>query len=321
MPKKIKIIFLGTSAFGVPLYEAIGQDARFELVLTVSQPDARAGRGRQIRPSTIKTIAQKHNWPVITPAGIKDASNTISSLRPDLLVLCSYGQIVPSEILAIPRFKALNIHASPLPRYRGAACVQAAILNGDQESGLTLMQMDTGFDTGPIIAQKKIKLNGRETSPLLLEILSQAAPDFFRENIILWLEQKITPRPQVEKDASYAPKLTKEDGLIDWQQPNIKIDRQVRALLPWPGTYTFLPDRKYLKILSGFPGQPVAAAKPGEIQYIGNEFAVACLKSYFILGKIQLSGGRPLEAKIFFNGHKEYLGKNFFSAPDCKIES
>lgn len=250
----MKIIFLGTSNFGAIILKKIIEGG-YVPSLVVTAPDKPSGRKQIITPPPVKITAQSYELPIEQPEKIKNLTLEIRNLNPDLIITAAYGQIVPQEILDIPKFGSLNVHPSLLPKYRGASPVQSAILNGDKKTGVTIMLMDSMMDHGPIIAQKETSIGDNENFAKLHDRLAIIGGELLLDTIPDWINGKIEARHQNESDAVYTKTLKKEDGLIDWSKPANAIERQIRAFSPWPGTYTFWKKNKKdmrLKILESF---------------------------------------------------------------------
>ena len=244
--KKIRLIFMGTPEFAVPGLTRLIESPNFEIVGVFTQPDKPVGRKQILTPPPIKKLATAHNIKIFQPEKIKTEVETIKNLAPDLIVVIAYGKIISQAILDIPTFGCLNVHASLLPKYRGAACLNAPILNGDKETGITIMKMEAGLDTGPILRQKKIKLSGTETLEIVHDKLSTLGAELLVPTINDYLAGKITPQIQDDTQSSYIKTLNKEDGKIDWTKSALEIERMIRAYNPWPGTHT-ASDGKLLK--------------------------------------------------------------------------
>jgi methionyl-tRNA formyltransferase len=305
---KTKIIFIGTGEFGLPTFMTLSQEDDFEIVLVITQPDKPAGRKLIITPSPIKIAAEKNNITVLQPEHLADVTEKITLLKPDLIITIAYAQLIPEKILNIPEFGCLNLHASLLPKYRGAAIIPAAILNGDKETGLTIIKMDKGLDTGPILAQIKLNIDKQDTAASLHDKLSKIAPDFLLETIKKYLNGKITLKPQDPNQASYVKILNKGDGLIDWQKNADYIEKFVRAMNPWPVAWTWL-DGQQIKIIS-VQKEPIEinSYKPGKTFKYNSGLAVQCGHDALILKTLQLEGKKALTSQEFINGYKDFVG-------------
>ncbi len=313
MKNKLKIIFVGTPDFAVPTLKALIADADFEIAAVITQEDKPVGRKQTLTPPSVKIIALKNNIIVWQPAKIKDIKNEIAALKPDFIVVIAYGQIIPQSILDIPKYGCINIHASLLPRWRGAAVIQAPILAGDTETGVTIMKMDKGLDTGPIIAQMKVNILKNETAETLHDELAKLGAQMLPETLKAFARGEMEIKPQDEKLVTYARELKKEDGRINWAKPAIEIERMVRAYTPWPGTYTELKDkkekRKNIKILEVVNNDlPINKFKTGEIFLDNGKIAVQCGDGALVIKRLQLEGGKPLTADEFLRGHADFIG-------------
>ncbi len=303
-----KLIFMGTPDFAVPVLKAL--IGRYEIVGVVTQPDRRARRGRKLEASPVKVVALAHDLPVLQPPSLRrpDAVAELRALAPDVIVVAAYGQILPAEVLAIPPRGCLNVHASLLPRCRGAAPVSAAILAGDEETGVTIMLMDEGMDTGPILSQATCPISPQDTRESLRARLAQLGADLMMDTLPRWLAGEIEPQPQDHDQATYCCLIAKEDGLIDWSQPAIEICRSCRAYCSWPGIYTYWRG-KLLKVLSAdaLP-QWAGEGEPGRVMALDEGLAVATGKGALLLGEVQLAGKRALSAEDFSRGQRDFVG-------------
>jgi methionyl-tRNA formyltransferase len=304
----MRIVFIGTGEIGVPVLRSLLQSAEHELVGVVTQPDKPAGRAQRIEAPPIKAALTGSTLPILQPARIKqeEAVAEIRALAPDIIVVMAYGQILPLSVLEIPRVACFNLHASLLPRHRGAAPIQAAIVAGDRESGITVMYMDEGLDTGDVLLQSRLEIAEDETGASLHDRLGQIAPDALNQAITL-LQQGSVPRiPQDSSVATYAPKLERENGRIDWTESAVLLERKIRAFNPWPGAFTLLRDAtgqdRKLKI---FSAKVVADPKttPGAILRADDAIVVAATDGALSLGEVQLEGKRRMSAAEFLRGH------------------
>src|SRR5438093_12900203 len=240
----MRIVFLGTGEIGLPTLDAL-LNSEHELVGVVTQPDKPVGREQRIEPTPIKRAIAKTAIPILQPARIKDQSSIeeIRALKADVIVVMAYGQILASDVLKIPRITCLNLHASLLPRWRGAAPIQAAIAAGDRKTGITVMYMNEGLDTGDILLQRRIEIRPKETGGSLHDLLAQIAPEALLESLRLLAAGDAARIPQDNAQATYAPKLKREDGEIDWSEPAEVIERKIRAFNPWPAAFTLVTDK------------------------------------------------------------------------------
>ena len=305
----MRILFIGTGDIGVPALASLLGSGAHKVIGVVTQPDKPAGRKQKLLASPVKLLAQQYGVSVFQPARIRaaEACAQIKSMRPEVIVVMAYGQILPREILDAPSRAILNLHASLLPRHRGAAPIQAAIDSGDSESGITVMYVDEGLDTGDIFLKKSIPIRRRETGGSLHNRLAQLAPAALAEALAL-LEKGDAPRtPQDSSLATYAPKLEREDGLIDWRIPHSGIDRKIRAMNPWPAAWTLLrgPDGvpKKLKIFSAIQCRKTSGS-PGEVLDAGTRgILVAAGEGAMLLREVQLEGKRRMPARDFLLGN------------------
>lgn len=308
-PQKIRTVFMGTPEFSLPGLEALLESPDFEVIGVVTQEDKAVGRKQIISQPPVKKLASACGLPVWQPRKIRDLLPTLSGLSPDLIVVIAYGKILPRAILDLPRFGCVNVHASLLPRYRGASCLNAPLLNGDEETGVTIMLMDEGLDTGPILAQTKLPLAGNETLPWLHDRLARLGAEQLVPALQSYLSGRTTPQPQSESGASYVRTLRKEDGLIDWHRPAREIERQIRAYSPWPGTYTKVDDKK-LKIIRAalFPGQ-LKEGEIGELLNKNGQLAVRCGQGAILILELQLEGKKALSVPEFISGYSRLIGQ------------
>ena len=296
----MRIVFIGTGEIGVPTLRAL-QKSNYDLVGVVTQPDKPVGREQKITAPPIKAALIGSKLLILQPAKIKDqkAIDEIRALAPHVVVVMAYGQILPRAVLEIPKIACLNLHASLLPRWRGAAPIQAAIAAGDAETGITVMYMDEGLDTGDILFQRKIAITPLETGESLHDRLGEIAPDSLFESLRL-LETGKAPRiPQTKDLATYAPKLNRESGRINWNEPAEVIERKVRAYNPWPGAFSDFKNRK-LKIFAGLVAD--VRGKPGEILRQDDQFVIAAADRALSLTEVQLEGKRRMSAANFLRG-------------------
>ena len=232
-----RIVFMGSPEFALPSLKQLTQ--HYAVVGVVTQPDRASGRGRELKAPPVKTLAQELNIPVIQPQKLREpeAMQQLQAWNPDLIVVAAFGQILRKEVLDLPKYGCINVHASLLPRWRGAAPVNAAILAGDEEIGVTIMKMDVGLDTGPMLSKKSIRLTSDLTTGSALQAMSTLGADLLIETLPGYIDGSITPQPQPEEGMTYAPMLKKEDGLLDFSHPVDELERRVRAMNPWPGAW------------------------------------------------------------------------------------
>lgn len=292
----MRLVFMGSPDFAVPALRSMHQ-AGHTIAAVYCQPARPAGRGQAIRRCPVHVAADDLELPVRTPLRLRNDKvehAAFSDLRLDAAIVAAYGLILPQTMLDAPRIGCLNIHASLLPRWRGAAPIQAALLAGDEATGITIMQMDAGLDTGPTLLRESIPITPASTSALLHDQLAEIGARL----ILQALARPGQPEPQLDQDATYAPKLTRQDGRIDWTLPFAAIERQVRAFDPWPGTFTTIRG-DVLKILAAEPAE--AAGPPGTV--LGKDLTVACGRGAIRLTRVQLAGRGALAAGDFLRGH------------------
>jgi methionyl-tRNA formyltransferase len=324
----MRIVFIGTGEIGVPTLEALLK-SEHDVIGVVTQPDKPVGREQRIEPAPIKKAltsgapnassartGRALPMPVLQPARIKDrqAIEEIHALRPDVIVVMAYGQILPRDVLNIPKIACLNLHASLLPRWRGAAPIQAAIAGGDRETGITVMHMDKGLDTGDILLQRRIDIRSNDTGGSLHDRLAQIAPDALLHSLKLFVEGSASRIRQDNSLATYAPKLKREDGRIDWSERAQTIERKIRAFNPRPGAFMELnppllgsgaAGGRNLKIFSASVVD--LRGEPGEILRSETELVIATGKGALSLSEVQLEGKRRMSAAEFLRGHAAML--------------
>jgi len=272
----------------------------------VTQPDKPKGRDLRLTPSPVKVLAEKLNLPVLQPLKARDEQfiTQIRDLQPDLMVVVAYGQILPQRLLDVPRHGCLNVHTSLLPKYRGAAPIQWAIADGEPETGVTLMKMDAGLDTGPVLAIRRTPILPADDSQTLHDRLAQLGAELLVETIPAYMAGTLVPRPQPESGANYAAKIKKEDGRIDWTWPAEKIWNRLRAFTPWPGAFAFLPAEPKPQLLKIWKaGVAAASAPPGTVVAADQAgIVVGCGQGALRILELQREGGRRLTASQFLAG-------------------
>src|SRR5437868_4076878 len=297
----MRIVFIGTGEIGVPTLQAL-LNSEHEVVAVVTQPDKPVGREQQIEAPPIKNTVSETAILILQPARIKDQSSIsqIRALKPDVIVVMAYGQILPRDLLEIPRLACLNLHASLLPRWRGAAPIQAAIAAGDYETGITAMYMDEGLDTGDILVQRSVEILPNDTGGSLHDRLAQIAPEALLESLRLVAAGNAPRIAQDNARATYAPKLKREHGQIDWSESAAAIERKIRAYNPWPGAFMKVGDQN-LKIFSASVVD--LTGQPGEILRSDKDLIVAAGKGALCLAEVQLEGKRRMSGAEFLRGH------------------
>ena len=304
-----KIVFFGTPRFGVPVLQALIE--HHDVVLVVTQPDRLAGRGRRrLQLSPVKQVAQAHGIEMLQPARLRRDPDAVARLRQadaDLFVIAAYGQILRPNVLAIPRHGCIGVHASLLPELRGAAPIAAAILQGKEETGVTLMLTDIGMDTGPILAQAHLPIAPDDTTETLSEKLAHLGAHLLIQTLPAWLSGKIAPRPQDDALATSAPRIKTSDGSIDWQQTALEIDRQIRAYTPWPSAFCTYGKTR-LKILRthplpGWRGEGL----PGNVMRVPEGIGVVTGQGLLLLDEVQLAGKKPMSVEQFCQGQRTFV--------------
>ena len=304
----MRVVFMGSPDFAVPALRWVA--SAYEVVGVVTQPDRPAGRGRQLVPPPVKLAAVELGLRILQPQRLRQpaATDAVRSWLPELIVVAAFGQILRSEILQLPSRGCVNLHASLLPRHRGAAPIPAAILAGDSETGITLMRMDEGLDTGPILAQERLAMSPGETALSLGERLAELAKQTAERHLPRYLAGELPPRPQDEALATYAPLLRKDDSRMDLAQPAEALARRVRAYHPWPGT-NLLWRREPLKIIRARALRLANgdAGPIGRVVRAGSGAAVICGDGGLQLLEVQPPGKRPMAIEAFLNGSPDFL--------------
>ncbi|NHM25636.1 methionyl-tRNA formyltransferase [Desulfofundulus sp. TPOSR] len=301
----MRVVFMGTPDFAVPALKAL-VDAGYPVVGVVTQPDRPKGRGKKIQPSPVKQAALHMGLPILQPVRVRDAAfvEQLKQLEPEVIVVAAFGQILPPSILHLPPRGCINIHASLLPRYRGAAPIHRAIMNGERETGVTIMLMDEGLDTGDILLQQAISIGEEDNAGTVHDRLARIGADLLLKTLYLLKEGRVQGRPQQDSLATYAPPLTREDEIIDWGRPARDLYNQIRGLDPWPGARTWWGEQ-VLKVWRAGVKEEAAprGALPGQVIAGGEEVVVATGRGCLSLREVQLQGGRRLPVAEFLRGH------------------
>jgi len=312
MNQPYNIIFMGTPAFSVPTLQALHNSVH-RLSLVVTRPDKPKGRGRQVVPPPVKIAAEQLGYNVLQPRSAKTAEfvETLERIAPDLLVVIAYGQILTPRVLEIPRYGSINVHASLLPRYRGPAPIQWAILNGDNETGITTMQMEAGLDTGDILLTAKESISQDDTAATLIDRLAQLGAELLIKTLEAMRADRLNPVPQDDSLATYAPMLKKSDGQIPWSKSAEQLAAFVRGMDPWPGAFTFLGEQR-LKIFNASPYPVKVNVLPGTVvESFPDELRVATGNGELSIAEIQGASGKRLKIKDFLHGHPIPPGTTF----------
>lgn len=306
--EEYKIIFFGTPDFAVPSLKALlGQD--YKIMACVTKPDAARGRDLKVTASPVKKMALKHGLTVLQPEIFKEEGfyPAINNLKPDVIIVVAYGKILPQEILNLPPFGCLNIHASLLPLYRGASPLHSALINHNTQTGVTLMKMDEKMDTGPILAQKSLDISENDNLETLHNKLSELGAKLLVETLPLYLAGKIRAKQQNESLATYTKIITKEDGHLDFHLSSLDLMAKIRAYNPWPGTYCFWQG-KNLKILEMAVLDKKFSNRPGEIIIENKRILVSSADKLLEIKILQLEGRKALAAKDFLIGYPDIAG-------------
>jgi methionyl-tRNA formyltransferase len=298
-----KVVFMGSPDFSLPTLHALANT--YQVVGVITQPDRASGRGRELKAPPVKTLALKLGIPVMQPEKLRqpDAMPQLQKWNPDLVVVAAFGQILRKDVLELPPFGCINVHASLLPRWRGAAPINAAILHGDQETGVTIMKMDAGLDTGPMLSQRAIPLTRDDTAGSVFEKLSQLGADLLIETLPDYLSGKLAPTPQPEEGMTYAPMMKKEEGQLDFNHDVYELERRVRAFNPWPGAYMDF-DGTLLKIHRSH--RETGDAAVGQRLIVRDQPAIAARGGILVLDEVQPAGKKSMSGKSFLAGARHW---------------
>lgn len=301
-----RIVFMGSPDFALPSLRALaGGGKGMDIAGVVTQPDRASGRGREIKMPPVKALALELGLPLIQPEKLRqpEAMDQLRAWAPDLIVVAAFGQILKPDVLDLPRFGCINVHASLLPRWRGAAPINAAILNGDEETGVTIMKMDVGLDTGPILANRSTHLTSDDTAGSVTAALSVLGADLLIETLPDFLAGKLVPIPQPAEGVTYAPMLKKEDGRLNFTRPAVELERRVRAMNPWPGAFIEY-NGEPLKVLRAHADIILTymVQGPGARLLVGNQPVVTTSRGVLFLDEVQPPGKKPMEGRAFAAG-------------------
>lgn len=304
---KLKIVFMGTPQFSVPILEALINE--YNVIGVVTQPDKEVGRKKILTPTPVKECALKHNIPVFQPKKIRKEYQDIIDLNPDIIITAAYGQIVGMELLDSPKYRSINVHGSLLPKYRGGAPIQRSIMNGDEYTGITIMYMEKGMDSGDILSQRKLKIEESDNNETVFEKMSYLGRDLLLDTLPLFIEGKITPIKQNEDEVTYAYNILPEEELLDFSKNAKAVFNHIRALSPAPGAYFFLKDEK-IKIYASKVSELKHETEVGTIINVSKKgFMIACGEgSVLEILEIQQTGKNRISARDFANGAlRKYL--------------
>jgi methionyl-tRNA formyltransferase len=306
--RKLRTVFMGTAPFALPTLRSLADTE--EVIAVITQPDRPRGRGQEVAPPPAKGLALDLDLQVLQPERVKDPHfiAQLEELKPDVIVVAAFGQILPPAVLNLPRMGCINVHPSLLPKYRGAAPINWAIINGESKTGVTTYLMDEGMDTGPILLVREVEIKADETAQELGEQLAEIGGKLARKTIQGLKEKALQPIPQDEQGATYAPLLKKEDGLIQWEEEADRIRNQIRGMVPWPVAFTWRKGKR-MKLFRVRTGN--GAGAPGEITSIESGIEVACGKGSLFIEELQLEGGRKMGWEEFTRGHQLTPGERW----------
>ena len=299
----LRLVYMGTADFAVPALRALAA-SRHDIAAVYTQPARPAGRGMRPRPSPVEKTAVDLGLSVCTPVTLKEKAEeeALAALGADLAVVAAYGLLLPQAILDIPRLGCINLHGSALPRWRGAAPIQRAIMAGDDETGITIIQMEAGLDTGPMLAMERVAITSETTASMLHDQLAALAADMTLPMVDRLAGGGVTPTLQPDEGATYAKKIEKEEGRIDWREAASAIDRKLRALNPWPGCWTLVGGER-LRILGAAIDPKTSGGSAAAGSVIDDNLRVACGEGVLRITKLQKAGGKPMAAETFLRGH------------------
>ena len=303
---------MGTPGFAVPSLEALIRST-YQVVAVYTQPDRKSGRGQAVTSSPVKQLALSQGLQVVQPESLKVAGTAegLAKFAPDLIVVVAFGQILPTEILDLPKLGCLNVHPSLLPRLRGASPIATAILQGDDVTGVTIMLLDAGMDTGPILNQREVPISADDTTGSLAIRLAQTGAQLLMETLPLWIDGRIKPQPQEESRASYSKVINKSDGEIDWRLSTLELWRRVRAFDPWPGCYAWWRGKR-LQLGQVVPLYAERSGQPGEVIALSPPMpaTVGVRTGDGVMGllRVQLEGKREISADEFVRGQRDFIG-------------
>ncbi len=310
----LRIIFMGTAELACASLDALTKSPSLNVISVVTQPDKPKGRDLKLQPSAVKALAMTLNLPVLQPikARAEDFVATLRELKPDLIVVVAYGQILSQTILDLPQFGCINVHTSLLPKYRGAAPIQWAILDGEKETGVTIMKMDAGLDTGDILSVATTPIRADDNSQTLHDRLAMLGSELLKQTIPEFVAGKIVPRKQPAEGNSYARKISKEDGKLNWSEPAPALWNRIRAFTPWPGVFTFQKIGETKRLLKIWEAELVgiSSTEPGKILLADkNGIVVSCGENALRILNLQREGGRRMNAQDFLAGNPLEIGE------------
>ncbi len=301
---------MGTPDFAVPSLKAL-KEAGYEIPLVITQPDKPAGRGKRLKPPPVKVEAERLGLKVYQPERIKDneeLKKILEEISPDLIVVAAYGKILPDWLLKLPKYGVINVHASLLPKYRGASPIQAALLNGERKTGITIMKVIPELDAGDVISQREVEIKKEDNAQTLHDRLAQVGAELLTETIPKFTKGEIEPKPQNHDKATYCPKITKEMGRINWERSAEEIFNMVRAFTPWPGAFTYYKG-KMVKLTKVKPAE--GKGEPGEVIEAGKRLIVATGKGALEILRIKPEGRKEISGDEFIRGYRVRAGDRF----------
>lgn len=299
---------MGSPDFALPCLSALAAARNYQVAGVLTQPDRASGRGRELKSPPVKKLALELNLPILQPEKLRgtEVLQKLQAWKPEIIVVAAFGQILQKDILDLPRYGCINVHASLLPRWRGAAPINAAILAGDKETGVTIMQMDVGLDTGPMLAKRSIRLKPDDTAGSVTQTLSTLGADLLLETLPHFISGKLIAVPQPAEGATYAPMLKKEDGLLDFTRPAIELERHVRAMNPWPGAW-FEWNGNPLKVMRASIVSREKSLANGSRFTVEGRPAVQSTEGALILDEVQPAGRKMMSGKAFLSGAREWI--------------
>lgn len=314
-PGPLRVVFFGTPDFAVPTLEALLRSPHI-VCGVVTQPDRPRGRGQRILDAPVKTAAAAAGAPILQPQRLRDAAflETLTALRPDLGVVAAYGKILTDHLLAIPKYGFINVHASLLPRYRGAAPVHRAVIAGERETGVTIMRVVKALDAGPMLADARRPIAADETSGEVERDLARVGAALLIATLDEWAAGRLRETPQDDSQATYAHKLQKDEGRIDWRWPAERLHNLIRGLHPWPHAFTFLGSRRFIVRRSRWSLEPASEAAGTVVEAAGDRLGVATGSGLLEITEIQSEGKRPMTVREFLAGHPLSRGERFESS-------
>jgi methionyl-tRNA formyltransferase len=308
----MKVVFFGTPNFAVPFLDALIADDEIEIAAVVTQPDKPAGRGKALKPSPVKKAAECHDINVHAPQSLKteDIRDALRQYNAEVFIVVAYGQLIPEKILDMPPLGCVNVHPSLLPKYRGPAPMQAAIYHGDKETGVAIMKLDTGMDTGPLLDVLKVQIDPNETYPSLQKKIETLGPPFMIKTLKAYKNGNIEPAPQTETGASKTSLLSKSDGRIDWSRPAKAIEQKIRAYTPWPGTWTTWRTNDQTHRLKIHRAEVVESveSEPGTAFIQNDDLYIEAGEGALKITTLQPENKRKMTAQDFLNGHSDFGG-------------